>query len=269
MVLYIWKIYFCVSGITSMSIDWKPKYRARKPNGLWFPWNNVRFHTHLFCKGVMFYLCYLYYLRIIYQYGAQHAFLISQCSCRWKVTEFTAYRPGGPEFTPVFSGVSTAYRPGGPEFTPVLSGVVVAQSLVLCIVFSRSLFVPFSLFTIVLSIIFVVIYHCVVCHFCRYLPLCCLTFLSLFTIVLSVLRVIIYHCVVCPFCSYLPLCCLTFLSLFTIVLSVIFVVIYHCVVCHFCRYLPLYCQSFLSLSTIVLSVIFVVIYHCVVCHFCR
>ena len=56
---------------------------------------------------------------------------------------------------------------------------------------------------IVLSVIFVVIYHCVVCHFCRYLPLCCLSYLSLFAIVLSVIFL-----------------------LFTIVLAVIFVVIY-------------------------------------------
>jgi hypothetical protein len=65
---------------------------------------------------------------------------------------------------------------------------------------------PFlSLTIIVLSVIFVVIYHCVVCHFCRYLPLCCLSSLSLFTIVLSVIFVVIYHCVVCDFCRYLPL----------------------------------------------------------------
>jgi flagellar biosynthesis component FlhA len=59
---------------------------------------------------------------------------------------------------------------------------------------------------------FVVNYHCFVCHFCRYLPLCCLSFLSLFNIVLSVIFVVIYHCVVCDF-----------------------VVIYHCAVCDFCR----------------------------------
>jgi hypothetical protein len=51
------------------------------------------------------------------------------------------------------------------------------------------------LFTIVLSVIFVAIYHCLVCHFCR------------------------YHCVICHFCRYLPL-----------FYPVIFVVIYHCVV---------------------------------------
>jgi hypothetical protein len=43
---------------------------------------------------------------------------------------------------------------------------------------------PFlSLFTIVLSVIFVVIYHCVVCHF-----------FSLFTIVVFVIFDVIYHC---------------------------------------------------------------------------
>jgi VanZ family protein len=69
------------------------------------------------------------------------------------------------------------------------------------------------------KVIFVVIYHCVVCHFCRYLPLCCLSFLSLFFIVVSVIFVVIYHCVVGHFCRYLPLCCMSFLSLLTIVVS--------------------------------------------------
>jgi predicted membrane metal-binding protein len=58
--------------------------------------------------------------------------------------------------------------------------------------------------------------------FCRYLPMCCLSFLSLFTIVLYVI-----------FFRYLPLWCLSYLTLVTIVLSVIFVAIYHCVACHF------------------------------------
>jgi hypothetical protein len=49
--------------------------------------------------------------------------------------------------------------------------------------------------------------------------LCCLSFLSLFTIVLSVIFVVIYHCVVGHFCRYLPLCFLSFLSLFAIVLN--------------------------------------------------
>jgi hypothetical protein len=42
------------------------------------------------------------------------------------------------------SGTGTAYHSGTTEFTPRLSGVHVAQSLVFCVVFCRSLFVLLS-----------------------------------------------------------------------------------------------------------------------------
>jgi uncharacterized membrane protein len=42
------------------------------------------------------------------------------------------------------SGTGTAYRSGTTEFTPGFSGVHVAQSLVFCVVFCRSLFVLLS-----------------------------------------------------------------------------------------------------------------------------
>ena len=41
----------------------------------------------------------------------------------------------------VTSGVGTAFPSGAPEFTPVLSLVRVAQSLIVCVMFCRSLFV--------------------------------------------------------------------------------------------------------------------------------
>ena len=54
--------------------------------------------------------------------------------------------------TGVTCEAGTASHSGAPEFTPVFDGVRVAQSLVLCVMFCRSLFVLFLL-AIVLSVI--------------------------------------------------------------------------------------------------------------------
>ena len=48
------------------------------------------------------------------------------------------------ERTGVTRVAETTYPSGAPEFTPVFSGVRVAQCLVVCVVFCRSLFVPLS-----------------------------------------------------------------------------------------------------------------------------
>ena len=52
-------------------------------------------------------------------------------------------------------GAGTVYRSGVPEFTPCFSEVCVTRSLVLCVMFCRSLFVPLSFFllAIVLSVL--------------------------------------------------------------------------------------------------------------------
>jgi hypothetical protein len=47
--------------------------------------------------------------------------------------------------TVVTSGVATAYPVGATEFTLVFSGIRVAQFVVFCVVFCRSLFVLFLL----------------------------------------------------------------------------------------------------------------------------
>jgi hypothetical protein len=44
------------------------------------------------------------------------------------------------------SGAGTSYPCTAPEFTPGVSGIRVTQSLVLCVVFCRSLFVLLSFF---------------------------------------------------------------------------------------------------------------------------
>ena len=49
-------------------------------------------------------------------------------------------------------GACTAYLSGAPVFTPVFSGVLVTRSLLLCVMFCRSLFVRFPL-VIVLSVL--------------------------------------------------------------------------------------------------------------------
>ena len=54
--------------------------------------------------------------------------------------------------TGVTCEAGTASHSGAPEFTPVFDGVRVARSLVLCVMFCRSLFVLFLL-AIVLSVI--------------------------------------------------------------------------------------------------------------------
>jgi hypothetical protein len=51
----------------------------------------------------------------------------------------------------MMSGI--AYPSGAPEFTPVFCGVCVAQSLFFCVVFCRSLFVPFFISAIVLYVL--------------------------------------------------------------------------------------------------------------------
>lgn len=59
----------------------------------------------------------------------------------------TANPSGAHEFTPGFSKVYGAYLEH--EFTPGFSKVYIAQSLILCIVFCRSLFGFFSFFVCV------------------------------------------------------------------------------------------------------------------------
>jgi hypothetical protein len=51
------------------------------------------------------------------------------------------------------SGTGTAYPFGAHEFTPVFSGVRVAQSLVFCVVHCKSSFFPFSILSIILSVL--------------------------------------------------------------------------------------------------------------------
>ena len=88
---------------------------------------------------------------------------------------------------------------------PILSGVRITRSLVLCVMFCRSLFFLLSFF---------------------FWPLCYLSF-CLLAIVLSVL-LSFGHCVICP-SVFWPLCYLSF-CLLAIVLSVL-LSFGHCVVC--------------------------------------
>jgi hypothetical protein len=97
-----------------------------------FPHNDdVRFDrldSHLFCRGFLFYLCYLYLLTYT---GVQHDF-----HTIWSFISYT-------------TGVTC----GAPEFTPGFSRVRVARCLVFCVVLCRLLFgfCPVS------------VDHCVVC----------------------------------------------------------------------------------------------------------
>ena len=86
------------------------------------------------------------------------------------------------------------------KISPVFSWVRVALSLVLCVVFCRSLFVLFLL-AIVLSVL-LSFGHCVVCS-SVFWPLCCLSF-CLLAIVLSVL-LSFGHCVDCTSSILIPL----------------------------------------------------------------
>jgi hypothetical protein len=54
--------------------------------------------------------------------------------------------------TGVTNGAGTVDPSGAPEFTPVFSGVCVTRSLVLCVMFCKSLFVIFIL-VIALSVL--------------------------------------------------------------------------------------------------------------------
>jgi hypothetical protein len=92
-------------------------------------------YSHLFCRGLMLYWCYL----CLFTYtGVQHDFHITRCSYRLTVTRG------------VTSVAGTAYPSGVLTFTAVISVVHVAQSLVFCVVFCKLLFVRFLL-AIVLS----------------------------------------------------------------------------------------------------------------------
>ena len=109
-----------------------------------------------------------------------------------------------------------------------LSAASVAQFLVLCVVFLRSLLVILSFFfiTLVLSALF--LYNpCIVCPFSLQ-SLYCLPF---FFIVLVLSALFLYSpCIVCPF-SLQPLYCLSFFFI-VLVLSVLF--LYNpCIVCPF------------------------------------
>jgi hypothetical protein len=50
------------------------------------------------------------------------------------------------------SAAGSAYPSGAPEFTTVLSGVRVTRSLILCVVFCRSMYGPFVLFLSVIML---------------------------------------------------------------------------------------------------------------------
>ena len=63
--------------------------------------------------------------------------------------------------TCITSGAGHAYPSGAAEFTPVFSGIRVSRSLVFCVVFCRSMFLSFVVWTLCcLSFDLLVLYQC-------------------------------------------------------------------------------------------------------------
>ena len=95
---------------------------------------DLRLDSHLFCRGFMFYLCYLYSSTYT---GVQHDFYIRCCSCRLSVTQRLSH---------VVQELLTL-----PEHTsslPDCNGVRVARSFVFCVMFCISLVCPLFLFIV-------------------------------------------------------------------------------------------------------------------------
>jgi hypothetical protein len=95
---------------------------------------DLRLDSHLFCRGFMFYLCYLYSSTYT---GVQHDFYIRCGSCRLSVTQRLSH---------VVQELLTL-----PEHTsslPDCNGVRVARSFVFCVMFCISLVCPLFLFIV-------------------------------------------------------------------------------------------------------------------------
>jgi len=76
---------------------------------------------HLFCRGFMFYLCYLYFFTYT---GVKHDF--------HNQTMFVSFNSN---MMGVTCGAGTANHFGAPGFTPGFSGIRVTQSLVFYVIF--------------------------------------------------------------------------------------------------------------------------------------
>jgi hypothetical protein len=99
------------------------------------------------------------YLSIDFQRLGSTIKCVSYYTCRKHfsvLSSFMTYRQfcGYSNTTGAISGAGTAYPSRAPEFTPIFSGIRVTRSLVLCLMFYRSLFFLLSFFlVIVLSVL--------------------------------------------------------------------------------------------------------------------